>query len=147
MSLLLGAALLASSATASAHPTGPALPTWRDAPDVLWVVPVAAALALLAGARSRRVLAAFGVVLIALLAYEGAVHSVHHLGTRGASGPCAVEAASTHLSAAADGMPGLPGPPAAAALVDPPSDTSPAPERPAPSTRDRAPPLRPLPLA
>jgi hypothetical protein len=128
MAMLLAAAVLATAGPAAAHPSatlspsgvpivlealGPEPPSVPPAPPepptpAQWLPPaLAAGLGLgltVARRRSRRALAVGLALLLAILAFEGALHSVHHgLGDKQYAG-CAVAAVSAHLAAvSADG--------------------------------------------
>jgi uncharacterized membrane protein (TIGR02234 family) len=53
--------------------------------------------------RSRRTVAGLLIALLAVLAFEAGVHSVHHLGDADAAAQCVVASASSDLSGAGAG--------------------------------------------
>jgi hypothetical protein len=55
---------------------------------------------LILGADPRRAIVSLAIVLLVLFGFEGAVHSVHHLGDRDGLARCVVEWAASHLSGA-----------------------------------------------
>jgi hypothetical protein len=127
-----------------------ALPGWMLSaapaePGLTWpVVVVIAAVAALAWARPRRTIAIALVMLLAIFAFEGAVHSVHHGFDQAQAASCAVAAVGAQLSATADGGTDpceivL----AVTALSAPPRASSPATRSTGPDL-GRAPPSRPL---
>lgn len=67
-------------------------------PATLWPVLLVAAALLIVAIGSRRSRASVIAGLLLVFAFEGAIHSVHHLGDREGQSRCAVESASSHLS-------------------------------------------------
>ena len=115
-SLIAAAALLASAGAAGAHTGAPvaeiSAPSTAPSPAIFHiaelraVAPVAATLpALLAAAvavaacASRRRVAIALVLLTAVVAVDGAVHSVHHLTDASAAAACVLASSSTHAPA------------------------------------------------
>jgi hypothetical protein len=81
------------------EPTAAAGP---ESPTVPWVplLALVVAASLIRPLRSRRTLVALLVALLAVLTFEGGVHSVHHLGDEDAAAQCAIAWASSNLSGA-----------------------------------------------
>ncbi len=122
MLVLLALALVACAGPAAAHVVSPPPPatlaevdadpiipvlSGAPAPPALpWYLPAALALgAAVAWRRPRRVLVVALVLLLCALAFEHALHSVHHGFDAQQQQDCAVAAASAHLAAVpADGV-------------------------------------------
>jgi hypothetical protein len=132
----LDAAAVIAADGGSPSPTGePSGETSIRADAVPMAVPapvagLAVLLALLVAVRrSRRVVAIGGVAALVALAFEGGLHSVHHLGDERSASQCSVASAAPHL----DGAPAEP--PAFSALALLPGDHRVAAHRPAPSSQ------------
>lgn len=72
------------------------------------IVLLGAVVAMGIAARHRRLLALALILIAGLLAFEGGVHSVHHLDSPGDMSRCAVAVAAAHVPAAIDAPPAAP---------------------------------------
>jgi hypothetical protein len=103
-------------------------------------VALAALAAVAAAALSRRAMSGALAALLMTLAFETAVHSVHHLGSDPEMARCAVAAAATHLSGTIEPPPAPDRPAARSADTPPVAPAAPVPQLACP-VLGRAPPL------
>jgi hypothetical protein len=111
-------------------------------PTLPWVSLLALVFAasLIRPLRSRRAFVVLLVALLAVFTFEGAVHSVHHLGDEDAAAQCAVASASSNLGIAGASPVELIAPVETDAPAGPPEPGAP-PRRFAPAAQGRAPPF------
>ncbi len=133
-------ALPSSPSEAAPSPSWAAGPAAsREQPDAHWIVLLAVGVGAVAGRRSRRAVAGLVVILLSLFLFEGAVHSVHHLGDRSGTGRCVMESAASHLSGAVPDLDSI-GPPVATRDPEFLGEVFPPRAEPFGPDRDRAPP-------
>jgi hypothetical protein len=88
-------------APASPAPVGSVVTAARTSSAVSWLPLLILTTSLIAGCRSRRRVAGLLIALLAVLAFEVGLHSVHHLGEPPEAARCVVETVSSNLSGAA----------------------------------------------
>jgi hypothetical protein len=89
-------------ATIAPRPIDAALTEGVVSSPVLWLIVLGLAVSLIAASRARRTAVSFLIMLLACLAFESSVHSVHHLGEPREAVRCIVELVSSNLSCLAD---------------------------------------------
>jgi len=105
------AGILAPASASVPPSTDPGPTPWLDV--VWWLVVALAVVAAPAVARNRRAVAGATAALLVALAFESAVHSVHHLGSDADASRCSVASVAAHLGGLLEkpvtvGMPGMP---------------------------------------